>query len=682
MVNLFTRSACLKKLCAGSAGGFVALCGLFWFTANLWAERKLPYIESTLGAALHRPITIQSAHYDLFGGFRLDGVEVKQFAPAFSPVHIERVRIQPSFELFPVPAIRVRRVVLEGPVVALQARPEGFFRPAVFLRSLSPNYGQIGALKIRLDLSSIEVKRGNLSFQKWLTLPPVKYSFKAELRDGKRITLRGTVGSAARFSVLGLVNEKKAVFPLLSVRVGAVEMRGRGEVDLSDPSGRYRFGLSSGKTAMNKFKGLPSFVIPDAGAVQLSAELTGDDGSFEPFAEATLYGAGLHDVRKKFIVTNTVGTVRLTARALELNRIWAFVNDLPVGLNGRVYFDGRPGFRFEATTYPGQLPGLRASNAFNASFAAAGKQLEDGWSGYARLRAQDYAHGGEREDIWTVSFHGLSRAPNENRSVCRSFRLRRQDASGAKASVDLSLSRLSCLFSADARAMGVEIMDAGFGGGRGRLKLGADLSGPVWELSAGMSGVDVEKLPRFIKHNYPVSGELDAHVDWKLSREDSRCSIRFDVADGSIGPSERLADWARQTGIEPLERIRFRSFSGDAVYESGLWHLKDLRLSGDAVRLAADLDIAEGRLAGKLSARFPAASIRDSSELKWLLWFVGGAEWVDFDFKVAGHLTAPRVQWLEGEFKKKVEMRLAPWMRSELARQIEKRLAENSAQVR
>ena len=61
---------------------------------------------------------------------------------------------------------------------------------------------------------------------------------------------------------------------------------------------------------------------------------------------------------------------------------------------------------------------------------------------------------------------------------------------------------------------------------------------------------------------------------------------------------------------------------------------------------------------------------------KWLLHFVHADDWVDFDFKIAGNSRAPRVEWLGGEFKKKVGSALAPWMKVEFDKQIEKKMGE------
>ena len=94
--------------------------------------------------------------------------------------------------------------------------------------------------------------------------------------------------------------------------------------------------------------------------------------------------------------------------------------------------------------------------------------------------------------------------------------------------------------------------------------------------------------------------------------------------------------------------------------------------------MEANLKLRSKIVSGLLSVKFPASSIRKSSDLKWLLRFVHAGDWVDFDFKIAGNLVAPRVEWLGGEFKKKAGSSLAPWMKVKFDQIIEKKLSEGS----
>ena len=93
----------------------------------------------------------------------------------------------------------------------------------------------------------------------------------------------------------------------------------------------------------------------------------------------------------------------------------------------------------------------------------------------------------------------------------------------------------------------------------------------------------------------------------------------------------------------------------------------------------ANLRVMDGRLSGKLWVLFPQSLVRNSSQLKWLLQFVDAAPMLDLEFRIAGSPESPRLEWLSGAFKQKVESRLAPWMKFKLTREIEKHLGTNKA---
>jgi hypothetical protein len=104
--------------------------------------------------------------------------------------------------------------------------------------------------------------------------------------------------------------------------------------------------------------------------------------------------------------------------------------------------------------------------------------------------------------------------------------------------------------------------------------------------------------------------------------------------------------------------------------------MKDLELDADQAYLSAQLKIRKNRVVGDMSIRFPASMVNPTSGLKWLMDFVSADDWLDFDFKVSSNYKATRVEWTGGRFKKQIESRLAPWMRTELERQVLKKLGE------
>src|SRR5262245_40115618 len=134
MAKLSIPSIYLKKA-ASVAGATVAAALLLAYTADLWAQRKLPFIETSLSEQLGRPVTVESAHFGLFRGFTLNGVELRQRAP-LAGIRVRRLSALPSFSLFP-PTIAVRRVIIEDAEITLYELPRKGFDAQALIQGLS-----------------------------------------------------------------------------------------------------------------------------------------------------------------------------------------------------------------------------------------------------------------------------------------------------------------------------------------------------------------------------------------------------------------------------------------------------------------------------------------------------------------------------------------------------------------
>ncbi len=566
----------------------------------------------------------------------MDDVQIQRHAPVFSPVRIARVRILPAFELFPL-GIRIRKMVFEEPELTLRLRPEELSKTGTFLQNLPKEYGRIGALRVRMEFFSFEVVKGKIS----LMSPSQDSPWQRDFQD-------------VAFSINWKRNSDR--LGDISLKVGPVELKGQGEMESSKNHGRYSFSLSSVPLSLDKFKALFSGMQADSGNVQLNVTVKGDARHFEPAMIVIFSGCALNDVQHGILLSEMSGCLLLSKSGVELRDFWASVNNKPVRLNVKA--------RWEQKLH------------FSSSLSLSGNFLKvkgictpTGWNGYARLKT------GKGE--WTLSLHDLRRDPAS--VLCRSLQLRRQDRRNKGAFAGFALHRLFLQISADTRYLHGEISEALFKDAKITSKFWLRLKDLAFGLSASIQDLDVARLLDYASRTYPATGRLSAELSCKGTPETLQCVSPLKVSHGSIGPSDSSAYWARQTGIEALNAVAFDSFSGNIYYANGFWTLKDLRLDGDSMHVAADLKADDSHVSGALSIRFPTASIQESSDLKWLLRFVEAGDWVDFDFKVAGYLLSPRVQWLGGEFKKKVESRLAPWMKNELTRQIEKRLAENSS---
>ena len=181
------------------------------------------------------------------------------------------------------------------------------------------------------------------------------------------------------------------------------------------------------------------------------------------------------------------------------------------------------------------------------------------------------------------------------------------------------------------------------------------------------------KLPQplqLIDRQDPITGSLDGEILW----EGQKVSGQLVATDGSIGPSEMLDQFAQETGIEALRIIPFKELALQFAFDQEELEVTGFRFEGEDIKFSGEWKVREELVGGKLGARFRQSTVRKSSDLKRLIRFVGGEEWIDFDFRIAGNTASPRMQWLPGEFKKRVEHKLDSSLRKMLEEELQQLL--------
>ena len=197
-----------------------------------------------------------------------------------------------------------------------------------------------------------------------------------------------------------------------------------------------------------------------------------------------------------------------------------------------------------------------------------------------------------------------------------------------------------------------------------------------WNIGVILKDADAQKLLKELNITFPITGKVNAEGKATGQKGAPKLSGYFRVSDGVVGPIPTLEKLSVQTGIEPLRQLKFNEISGNASNEANDVVFKNIKILSSDARLLANIKLKpNGRINGALSAKFSEKALNDSSQLKWLMKFVGGQHWIDFDFKVAGSLASPRIEWLVGDFKRRIETKLPPFIRGMLIREIEKRMS-------
>ncbi len=266
------------------------------------------------------------------------------------------------------------------------------------------------------------------------------------------------------------------------------------------------------------------------------------------------------------------------------------------------------------------------------------------WSGSIGALTENNRRSPALKTSARIAFRNLSLKEN----TCERVVLSRFEQDGRYVARALRADSLRFAGTRQTQGFRLRILDGRFYSGKLRGEMRSDFKRFAWEWRLAIHGA---ALPALAGH-VPAVGALRGRL-WLSgvlsgqAHEAPRLALRFKILDGSFGPQPSLSRWTEETGIESLRLIRFDRLTGTAQYGEKIWELEDLRLSGPSLRFGADLTVHEKYLHGRLTAQFPAEDVKRSSDLAWLMRFVGQRSWVDFDFEVAGAL--PRWYFHSGD---------------------------------
>ena len=530
-------------------------------------------------------------------------------------------------------------------------------------------------IRLKVRKGKAFVSKGRISFQ------------KAEERDEFLPKLVSWISSSLAYEVQGEIEKERCRLKKLVLRTAGVSLKGDGDIIFSNKASIYRVSLVSKKTPARNFRKILPDLDITSGYVQLLFTFTGSSQRFSPSLDLMMEDCSFYDKKRALSWSKVDGRFRLSRDRIVMDEVWAFLNDFPVRLRGMLYGADHPHLQLEMSTYPGQFSILRPKNPLNAATRFIGDYDGKRWMGDLWITNYLYRGPRQEEEKWKVAFHGIAvegLLPDqflhdlfEGRKIESQCVVLRH--TGPERLFHLAMRHASFFLSAEPGMIRCDLLEGPFNRGSLYFQSWIDVRRFPrfsWTLNGSLAEADLTVLLDRFEKRYPVTGRLTGEGTWNQEGRTSQFLGRFRLAEGTVGPTVPLQKLADETGIEPLRQIQFREFSGHVSFRSGDLDLDNLKILSDQAELLANVKVREERLTGTLSAKFPASSVRKSSQLKGLLRYVGENEKVDFDFKIAGSLGVPRIQWLSGEFKRKVEAKLAPWMQKQLAKEMEKILGE------
>jgi len=548
-----------------------------------------------------------------------------------------------------------------------------YLKPHLGNRLELPNEDLTATLQLRIRKGKAFVSKGKISFQN-----PV---------EGKEFLPRlvSLISSSFRYEVQGEGEGERWLLKKLVLKMAGVELKGEGEIRHAGDHSAYNISISSGQISAWRFRRLLPELRITSGHVRLFFALAGTVEKISPYLDMVLEDCAFQDTKRHLSWSKVDGHIRLSRDQLVVDEVWAFLNNFPIRIRGTMTHFQHPRLLFEMSTYPGQVSILRPKNPLNAALRFIGNYDGKNWNG--DLWVTHFLYRGQEAEKWKFAlhdftvedllFHNFSSALFEGKKLQCQLLVIRQE--GLKRLFDhLSMRQASFFISGEPSMIRCELLEGISSGGKLFLQGWVDTRQfPTlsWMVTGSIADANMVSLFRRFERHYPVSGRLFAEGTWTQQKKSLQFLGRFRIAEGVIGPTVPLQRFADETGIEPLRQIQFHEFSGHVAFHNGDLDLDNLKILSDQAELLANVKVRGEGLTGMLSAKFPEASVRKSSDLRGLLHYVGEKDWVDFDFRVAGSLGVPRIQWLSGEFKRKVEAKLSPALRKQLAREMEKVLS-------
>ena len=545
-----------------------------------------------------------------------------------------------------------------------------FLKPYLDKKLLLPPEEVTASIQIQLGEKGSFRSHGKIFFQRLLS------------EEGLEGRLYRLTGSKLLYRLKGKVGAGTLTLQEVALRSGKLKLKGKGVLRKEGDS--YEFSLTSARMPLRQLQPLVPELTLDAGTAWISLTLGGQAERLTPHLILNIEDGAFRYPPFALTFSKVGGTLRLSKEGLAFGELWAFTNNLPIRITGELLHPGRPEFAFELVTYPGQLKSLRHQNPLNLSLTWKGslekKEL------FGTLMAERLLAKGPTgpEAVQRISCEGLRL---EWRPL---FLKQRRQITGQKsplAAEKMSLTQTNFLgvtrqlvldhvqgsYLLTPTSLKLHLLGAELWGGKVLGELTVDRQAPYQLNTSGkihLVGLQLPQPLQLIERQYPITGSLDGEILW----QGSKVNGQLVAADGSIGPSEMLDQFAQETGIEVVRIIPFKELSLHFTFDEEELEVTEFRLESDNIKFSGEWKVREELIGGRLGARFRQSAVRKSSDLKRLIRFVGGEEWIDFDFRIAGNSTLPRMQWLPGEFKKKVEHGLDPYLRKQLEKELEKLL--------
>lgn len=478
----------------------------------------------------------------------------------------------------------------------------------------------------------------------------------------------------------------------VTVRTAGLRFAGRAEVRLDEHQTRYAAEIASGKIPTKTLRWLFPNLEFRSGQLNLRIALEGTQERLVPHFIFVVEDSTIVDAVHRMTLSKIGGTLDVTQERTLIERLDAFVNDVPVRLHLDVSTAALPAaITLSVETYPQQLASLRKTNPWVVRARLQGQYQPPYFTG--AIEGQVSASIPGQADAQPVRF-AVPAVTVQLPAELNWARLRTQGVGVAAPELliqppstegeapGLTIHGLTAQALFDQNQVRVKELAGKLcqGAFLGKAYVDARTVPGTWEVTVRVDHLQLLELWQGLGRTPLVSGELA--FDGRIAQTRGGPQLRgwVQVLNGQVQQLTVLGTLAQETGIEPLHTLAFREMAATVRFADNTVTVEPFTLEGELAKLRSTCRIGlDLRLAGELSAQFPQEAVNRSSKLRWLMRFVAADPWVDFDFKLAGSLKTLRIQWLPGEFKKRIQDKLSPGLLRMLEEEMDKMLSTPSA---
>lgn len=507
----------------------------------------------------------------------------------------------------------------------------------------------------KVDINSLEIKRGGSILGNGSILIAGFSPSANFVNTGKS----GDVGSLdyrfkGRFGQKGiaiddLMFKKKNFYAKFWGAIDRGVLRCKGFAFLGKFSSYLASNIYSGQGIIGKFKNLlKPFTKPESGILWLSS-----------FGRLSMYDFDC--------------VVKFTATGIKIENLSFYVNGNPVFLKGDISFLEKTLVNLNLIFYPNSANSNLPANLNKFEAGLIGELWKGALGGKFNFVFPRKIKGKILYEKVEADFKGLIIYLSENKHIKILFNEGVFDYISARNSHKIPLSEFEGALNYKDKKLQLTFMSSLYGGllnGHGLV----DIAHMPFRSDLGliMKGVDVNGLGSFLAYLSSFTGKADARMyvrnypDFNLSGD---TTINFGTVENL-----KFLKWLEDFfGVDAFKKMGFSKLSAQFLITDKISELRAIKLDSEKLNLRGDFSAYENGLAsGKFFLSISQGLLDNSDKFKPLLELLGkDVPVIDFDFQLSGILESMNFQWLESDFKKRIQKRLPGFIERGIERKVE-----------